>query len=1393
MARPALVLLLLAAPAAAQFECSFRGFDPPSLRNRGQSELLGDLVLACQGIRPGQGISANITVTLNTPVTSRILNAGNNASEALLLLDDPAPSDQLPKPAGAAVPSANVIQGVQSGSTSILFVDVPFLAPGPQGFVERIVRIVNLRANVSALAAGAEVTATVSFAGNLAVNIAPSTRPLGQVARPLDFTVRTPDDSGPYGVSLNACAGNNLNVTPQSARDFNIRFSETFPSEFRERNIATSPNNWFAVGDQNDPSRGILNYGTETGFLNSGFPQSTGMNQAGLATQGTRLMARFSGIPSGATLFVTAQPVGQGTSGTGVTARLTNTGDDGSGPFSERRALLGPYVQLSVIAGEALAVWEVFDANAVQLETISFGVIVSIPAGTLQSSVLRIAGLNAPVPGPGVTATPAFTAAGVDQRAATDIRGCASQLTILTPCPIEAASAGVPFSRPLTAAGGTPPYVWSVASGSLPPGVTLSPSGLLAGTATQAGSFPFQLRVTDAAGASATQNCSLAIQPALSISTACPLPDATLGSAYTQTLNAVGGVTPYVWTLARGALPNGLVLARAGTISGTPTASGIFSFALQVTDARLVAGQKECSIRVQAPLRVGPTSLTFIAPAGSGPTAPQTISLLNEPAGQAWALRVLTESGGDWLRVTPTNGRIPGLIEVTAVPGFLREGVYSGSVTIVTQGQSQQSLGVLVTLEVRPARPARLAVQPPGFTIAVPRGSARLDRAFLLANSGSGSIPYELTAEVADGGRWLGFSNISGRVSAGAPVRVPLSISPGDLSPGAYRAHIRIVNEEAPETLFVPVTLVVGTSADAMAVEPLALSLNTTPGGALPAHEIAVLATGAGPVNWQASAAVEPGVPQWLSIAPVTGRAVPGTPSRPEIRVNTAGLAPGRYLGEVTINAPGIENSPRVVLVRLTLEAANENPVRISPPNLLFTTTPGVASSRQFVTLINAGRNPFTFDADLVGDSAVFSVSQPSARLIAPGARAQIEVSANAGRVTQGVTSARLNIQTSADSTVRQVELAFAVNPGLRPNAAAQNEPGPRIDAVCPPGGLRVFSLAVGNGFRAAPGEPLPMDVGVFESNGAPVTSGFVSASLGGRVAVLTTVGYGRWVGSLIPAPAETGPAVLSLLAEDRARNLTGCQDLAGVLQPAASPLPVIPDGGVLSTASFQPFAPLAPGGMAAIFGSALAEGSNTAGLPLPGVLGTTRVRLGPAAMPLFFAGESLGLSQVNGIVPYGLAPNVAHQLIINSSAGAATALVPVAAAAPGVFTVNQRGTGQAIAVHGLNPLLLADAANPIPRGGVIVLYLEGLGATSPAVEAGYPAPSDPLASAAAPVRVTIGGLEAEVLFAGLTPGHAGLYQVNAVVPPQAPAGSEVPVVVTAAGWSSFAVTIAVR
>ena len=215
----------------------------------------------------------------------------------------------------------------------------------------------------------------------------------------------------------------------------------------------------------------------------------------------------------------------------------------------------------------------------------------SLPAGLTLSSAGVISGtptgsgISTFTVGARDSGSPAQTASGGES---ITVSAAPSKLTITT-TGLAAGKNGTSYSASLSASGGTPGYTWSIASGSLPAGLTLSSAGVISGTPTGSGTSTFTVGVQDSGSpaqtASVSESITVSAAPSTLTITSANLSAAQTGSSYTATLSATGGTPGYTWSVSAGKLPAGLSLSSGGVISGTPTKTGTSSFTVTVTDS----------------------------------------------------------------------------------------------------------------------------------------------------------------------------------------------------------------------------------------------------------------------------------------------------------------------------------------------------------------------------------------------------------------------------------------------------------------------------------------------------------------------------------------------------------------------------------------------------------------------------------------------------------------------------------------------------------------------------------------------------------------------------------------------------------------------------------------
>ena len=256
----------------------------------------------------------------------------------------------------------------------------------------------------------------------------------------------------------------------------------------------------------------------------------------------------------------------------------------------------------------------------------SKGIVHAVSPGTVTITATNV-GSSAAASSPSAQASGAGTAStaasastagtaspGASPSSSAVVSGSAS-VNVLGPVSITTAAVpqavlGKTYSESLAGTGGTGAYTWSIDSGQLPTGFTLSPEGILSGTGSAVGTSTFKVRLDNAGPPfqSATRTFTLSVIDSPAVETS-KLPGATIATLYNQTLTAVFGTAPYKWALdaGQGTLPDGLSLnGTTGVISGNPSKTGVFTFTVQVTDsaAQPQSATQQLSIAVADPLAI---------------------------------------------------------------------------------------------------------------------------------------------------------------------------------------------------------------------------------------------------------------------------------------------------------------------------------------------------------------------------------------------------------------------------------------------------------------------------------------------------------------------------------------------------------------------------------------------------------------------------------------------------------------------------------------------------------------------------------------------------------------------------------------------------------------------
>ena len=606
----------------------------------------------------------------------------------------------------------------------------------------------------------------------------------------------------------------------------------------------------------------------------------------------------------------------------------------------------------------------------------------SIASGTLPAG-LSISPTTGVISGiPTAQGTSNFT---VQVQDATDaVASAAVSITIVSPLtlaggPQPEGTVGVAYSTSLVAAGGSTPYTWSVSAGTLPAGLNISPNtGLISGIPTAKGTSSFTVQVKDSLGAIATAAVSITINSPLTLTNT--LPNGTVGIAYSATIDAAGGTTPYACSITAGTLPAGLSLAGC-SVSGTPTTAGSSTVTVKVTDSSTPAQ----SISANETIVIAPSPLNL------------TNTLPNGTVGVAYSATI-SASGGTSPYSCSISGTLPAGLSLTGcVVGGTPTAAGSSTVTVkVTDaGSPAQNVSQVETIVIAPATLVLTSTLPNG-TVGVAY-SANI-------TAGGGTTPYACSIT----GTLPGGLSLTGCAVSGTPT-----------TSGSVTVLVKVTDAGSPAQN--------ASANQPITIAPAALSLtNPLPNGTVGVPYSSLIGATGGVSPYSCS--ITGGLPAGLSLS---GCTVSGTPT-------TAGASP--ITVKVTDSGSPTQNA-----------SANETIV-IAPAALTITSTlPGGTVGVPYSSIITASDGTPPYSCSITG-------TLPAGLTLTGCTVSGTPTSAGSSPVTVKVTDSGSPAQNASSNQTIVIAPATLVLTGALPNGTVGKVYGATITAS---GGTTPYTCSI--------------------------------------------------------------------------------------------------------------------------------------------------------------------------------------------------------------------------------------------------------------------------------------------------------------------------------------------
>ena len=827
--------------------------------------------------------------------------------------------------------------------------------------------------------------------------------------------------------------------------------------------------------------------------------------------------------------------------------------------------------------------------------------------------------------------------------------------------------------------------------------------------------------------------------------------------------NSGNTAAPFTVSVQSTALPPGMYTA---TITVTPSAAG--STPLQIPVVLTVTNEASITTNVSAmsfPYQIGqsqpPAAQNLAISSSTGAALNYTATPSTTDCGTGWLL--LNSSAG---AVTGTTGSASP-IAVSVATNNLAAGTCHASITITGKNAatgvavSNVVIPVTVVVSTNPL----LVATPAAISFATATGSSPAQQTIALSStSATDALTCTITDVTASAGgtTWL----FAGLTSGGSCNNVlALSVFANSLTPGTYNGTVTVTAKiagganTANSPFTIPVTLKV--TSGTLTLSPASLSFQYILGGASPADQTVTFG-GSQSLSYNA-VVTDPATTPWLSVTPASGT----TSANPTLTVKVDGsklTVAQTYSGSITVTSPNAANSPATIKVTVAVSAGT-----ISAPTttLIFDQVAGGSAPAAQTIAVTGTPGPLNFTVATSQNTPWLSVTPATGTT--PGS---IKVTASAGSMAVGKYTGNVII-TSAGATGSPITVPIVLNVVTSQTLSAD------------PASLK-FNFTVGQS--------------------APAAQTVAVTAAGGAVPITVQVpGSAAWL-KVTPTSGNT-PATLTVTATPGALtagtynttiSVTSPNSLTTLSIPVAFTIVQVPQPVVSAIGNAASYATgsISPGENIVIFGTGVGPATLTSGTVASDAwsttAGNTRVLFDGVPAPVIYASAA----QTSVMVPYGVAGRTSTSIVVEYSGVPSTALnYNVVAAAPGIYTLNQSGTGPG-AVLNQDGVTVNSPNAPAPRGNVIAVYMTGEGQTTPAGSDGsiIPAIASALKHPLLPVTATVNGISAKVLYYGSAPGLiSGVMQVNLEIPATAPTGGAVPVQITVGTASTqTGVTIAV-